>query len=176
MSDSKKTNIALWIGQGFLALFFALASGAPKLLLPQEMLGMWLPLPDAFVKFIGVAEVLGALGLILPGLTRIRPGLTPLAASGLVIVTLSATVYQLAGGRVGNALFALGLGGVVAIVAYGRWRQSSVTRDGAEDLLQLSEREHQQKQEEAQPAGDDHAHLVVQAGASSVEPALATPQ
>jgi hypothetical protein len=133
-----KLHVVLWTLQALLALFFALASGAPKLLLPQEMLGMWMPLPDVFVHFIGVAEVLGALGLILPGLTRIRPGLTPLAACGLVIVTLSATVYQLAGGRVGNALFALGLGVIVAIVAYGRWRQPSVARDGAENLLQLA--------------------------------------
>jgi hypothetical protein len=133
-----KISVVLWTLQALLALFFALASGAPKLLLPQDMLGMWLPLPDAFVKFIGVAEVLGALGLILPGITRIRPGLTLLAASGLVIVTLSATVYQLAGGRVGNALFAFGLGCVVAIVGYGRWRLASGARDGAENLLQLA--------------------------------------
>ena len=117
-----RISAVLWTLQALLALFFALASGAPKLLLTQDMLGMWMPLPDAFVKFIGVAEVLGALGLILPALTRARPGLTLLAAGGLVFVTLSATVYQLAGGRVANALFALGLGGVVAIVAYGRWR------------------------------------------------------
>src|SRR5215208_2537647 len=64
-------NRALWIVQGLLALFFALGSGAPKLLLPPETLPMPIPLPDLFLRFIGVAEVLGGLGLILPGLLRI---------------------------------------------------------------------------------------------------------
>ena len=67
----KGANLTLWIGQWLLALFFALASGAPKLFLPVEMLGMPLPLPIAFVKFIGTAEVLGALGVLLPGLKLI---------------------------------------------------------------------------------------------------------
>src|SRR6266566_1615276 len=106
MKNSNKTNIVLWIVQGLLALFFALGSGAPKLLLPMEMLPLPLALPEAFVRFIGTAEVLGALGLILPGLTHIRTGLTPLAALGLVIVTVSATVYQLAAHQPGNAVFA----------------------------------------------------------------------
>jgi uncharacterized membrane protein YphA (DoxX/SURF4 family) len=74
-------NRALWIVEGLLAVFFALASGAPKLLLPPEALPMPIPLPGWFMTFTGVAEILGGLGLILPGLTRIRPGLTPLAAA-----------------------------------------------------------------------------------------------
>ncbi len=116
-------NRALWIVQGLLALFFALASGAPKLLLPAEMLPpMPIPLPGAFVTFIGVAEVLGGLGLILPGLLRIRPGLTPLAAAGLVLVTIGATAYNLAAGFVGSALFAALVGLLCAFVAYGRWK------------------------------------------------------
>ncbi|MDP8924977.1 MAG: DoxX family protein [Chloroflexota bacterium] len=116
-------NVALWIVQGLLALFFALGSGAPKLLLPAEMLPPPpIPLPGPFMLFIGVAEVLGALGLILPGLLRIRPDLTPLAAAGLVFVTIGATAYQLAAGEPGNALFAVAIGLVCAFVAYGRWR------------------------------------------------------
>jgi hypothetical protein len=76
--------VALWTVQGLLALFFALASGAPKLILPADALPMPIPLPHALILFIGVCEVAGALGLILPGLLRVRPGLTPLAAAGLV--------------------------------------------------------------------------------------------
>src|SRR5206468_949067 len=102
-----RIDVTLWFLQGFLALFFGLASGAPKLVLPLEMLAMPVPLPDLFVRCIGVAEVLGALGLILPGLTHIRPGLTPLAAVGLVLVTICATVYQLAAYQPGSALFAV---------------------------------------------------------------------
>ena len=115
-------NRALWIVQGLLGLFFALASGAPKLLLPPETLPMPIPLPGPFVRFIGVAEVLGGLGLILPGLLRIWPGLTPLAAAGLVLVTMGATAYNLAAGQPESAAFAVGVGLLCAFVAYGRWR------------------------------------------------------
>jgi len=115
-------NAALWIVQGLLGLFFALASGAPKLLLPAEMLPLPIPLPGLFLEFIGVAEVLGGLGLILPGLLRIRPGLTPLAAAGLVLLTIGATVYQLAAGQPESVLFAVVMGLLCAFVAYGRWR------------------------------------------------------
>ena len=71
----------LWIVQALLALLF-LFTGGMKLVLPIEELTAEMPLPGLFVRFIGVAEVLGALGLVLPGLLRIRPGLTPLAAAG----------------------------------------------------------------------------------------------
>src|SRR5919206_2117019 len=115
---------ALWIVQGLLALLF-LFTGGIKLVLPLEMLTEGSPLPGWFVRFLGVAEVLGAIGLILPGLLRIRPGLTPLAASGLVIIMIGATVLTLAGvvpGGVALALIPLVVGLLSAFVAYGRWR------------------------------------------------------
>src|SRR5215212_8328931 len=115
-------NRALWTLQGLLGLFFVLASGAPKLLLPYDSLPMPIPLPAAFVVFIGVAEVLGGLGLILPGLLKIQTGLAPLAAGGLVLVTIGATVYQLAAGAPGNAIFAAVIGLLCAFVGYGRWQ------------------------------------------------------
>ena len=90
---------ALWMVQGLLALIFLFAGGM-KLILPLDELTEQMPLPGLFVRFIGVAEVLGAIGLILPGLLRIRPGLTPLAAAGLVIIMIGATVLTLAGGDV----------------------------------------------------------------------------
>jgi DoxX-like family len=74
------------------------------------------------VRFIGVAEVLGAIGLVLPGLLRIRPGLTPLAAAGLLIIMTGATVITLVGGDIAPALIPLGLGLLSAFVADGRWR------------------------------------------------------
>ena len=112
---------ALWIVQGVLALIFLFAGGM-KLVLPLEKLTGSMPLPGLFVRFIGVAEVLGATGLILPGLLRIRPGLTPLAATGLVIIMIGATVVTLAGGDVALALIPLVVGLLSAFVAYGRWR------------------------------------------------------
>ena len=112
---------ALWIVQGLLALLFLWAGGI-KLVLPLEKLTGPVPLPGLFLRFIGVAEVLGAIGLILPGLLRIRPGLTPLAASGLVFIMIGATVLTLAGGDVAPALIPLLVGLLSAFVAYGRWR------------------------------------------------------
>jgi hypothetical protein len=111
---------ALWIVQGLLALVFLFAGGM-KLVLPLEALQGDMPLPGLFVRFIGVAEVLGALGLILPGLLHIRPGLTPLAAAGLVLIMIGATVLTLASGAVAPALIPLVVGLLAAFVVYGRW-------------------------------------------------------
>ena len=116
-------NYALWIVQGLLALLFLWAGGI-KLVLPLEEMTkqMPVPLPGWSLRFIGVAEVLGALGLILPGLLRIKPGLTPLAAAGLVIIMTGATVLTLAAGDIALALIPLVVGLLSAFVAYGRWR------------------------------------------------------
>jgi len=117
----------LWIIQVLLALLFLFAGGT-KLVLPLEMLAEMsrqsgqTPLPGLFVRFLGVVEVLGALGLILPGLLRIRPSLTPLAAAGLVIIMIGATVLTLASGSVASAIMPLVTGLLAAFVAYGRWR------------------------------------------------------
>jgi DoxX-like protein len=112
---------ALWIVQGLLAALFLFAGGM-KLVLPLEALKGPVTLPGWFVRFIGVAEVLGALGLILPGLLRIRPGLTPLAAAGLVIIMIGATGIGLMVGDVAVTLISLVVGLLAALVAYGRWR------------------------------------------------------
>ncbi len=114
-------NVALWIIQMLLALLFMFAGGM-KLILPIEEMTKQMPMPGLFLRFIGVCEVLGALGLILPGLLRIRPGLTPLAAAGLVIIMIGATVLTLPSGNVGSALMSLVGGILAAFVAFGRWR------------------------------------------------------
>ena len=116
-------NYALWIIQWLLALLFLFAGGM-KLVLPIEEMTkqMPLPLPGLFLRFTGVVEVLGAIGLILPWLLRIRPGLTPLAAAGLAIVMIGATVYTLAAGDFTAALIPLVVGLLSAFVAYSRWR------------------------------------------------------
>lgn len=143
-------NVGLWVVQGLLALFFALASAAPKLLLPPELLPPApIPLPHAFVLFIGVAELLGALGLVLPGLLRTWPVLTPLAAAGLALVTVGATVYNLAAGELGAALFAVAVGLLCAFVAYGRWQMVPHGGGAARRTAQTSH--------EASSAGDGGA-------------------
>jgi len=112
---------ALWTVQALLALVFLFAGGA-KLVMPLEAMKGPVALPGFFLRSLGVVEVLGAAGLILPGLLRIRPGLTPLAASGLVIIMIGATVITLVGGDVAAALISLVVGLLAAFVAYGRWR------------------------------------------------------
>jgi hypothetical protein len=116
-----RKNVALWIVQGMLALLFLFAGGM-KLVLPIEALAGPVALPGPFLRFIGVAEVLGAVGLILPWLLRIRPALTPLAAAGLVIIMSGATMITVMAGTPGPALVPLIVGLLAASVAYGRWR------------------------------------------------------
>jgi uncharacterized membrane protein YphA (DoxX/SURF4 family) len=120
---------ALWTVQTLLAALFVFAGGM-KLITPiEEMTAqMPLPFPGAFLRFIGVAETLGGLGLIFPGLLRIRPGLTPLAAAGLVIIMIGATVLTLASGMGAMALIPLMVGILAAFVAYGRWRVAPLGR------------------------------------------------
>jgi uncharacterized membrane protein YphA (DoxX/SURF4 family) len=116
-------NIALWIIQALLAALFLFAGGI-KLVMPIEEMTkqMALPMPGWFLRFIGVAEVLGGIGLILPWLLRIRPGLTALAAAGLVIIMIGATVLTLMTGDTAMALIPLVVGILCVFVAYGRWR------------------------------------------------------
>jgi uncharacterized membrane protein YphA (DoxX/SURF4 family) len=117
---------ALWIIQVLLALVFLFAGGT-KLVLPLDVLTSMGPpnqiqLPGLFIRFIGVVEVLGALGLILPGLLRIKPWLTPLAAAGLVIIMIGAMAVTVASGQVASAIISLIVGLLAAFVAYGRRR------------------------------------------------------
>jgi len=121
-------NIALWIIQILLALVFLFAGGMKLYFSPEVLAAMGPPnqvhLPGMFLKFIGVCEVLGALGLVLPGLLRIRPQLTFLAAVGLLIIMIGAVVVTIAGPGLGMAISPLVIGSLCAFVAYGRRPQS----------------------------------------------------
>jgi hypothetical protein len=114
-----KFNKTLWVVQGLLAALFLFAGGM-KLVLPVAAMAGPVALPGALLRFIGVAEVLGALGLVLPGLLRIRTGLTPVAASGLVIIMIGATTIMTAASGIGAAIVPLVVGLLAATVAYGR--------------------------------------------------------
>jgi DoxX-like family len=116
---------ALWIVQALLALLF-LFSGAMKFIMPIEEMTRDIQMPIAFLRFIGVAEILGGVGLVLPSLLRIRPGLTPLAAAGLVIIMIGATVLSLMIGGVVLALMPFVVGLLTAFVAYGRWKLAPI--------------------------------------------------
>src|SRR5262245_25198922 len=89
-----KGNAALWTVQALLALLF-LFGGLTKLVMPIEALTAQVALPGPFLRFVGAAETLGAIGLILPGLLRIATWLTPLAAAGLLIIMTGATLISL---------------------------------------------------------------------------------
>ncbi|MBV8829189.1 MAG: DoxX family protein [Acidobacteriaceae bacterium] len=108
----------LWSLQGLLAALF-LFTGVMKVSMPVEKLAE-IPLPVSFLRFIGMAEVLGAIGLILPGLLKLWPGLTALAAAGLVIIMAGATVTTVITTSVVVALLPLTVGVLSAVVAYGR--------------------------------------------------------
>jgi uncharacterized membrane protein YphA (DoxX/SURF4 family) len=84
---------ALWVVQVLLALLFVFA-GSMKLVLPLDQMAGPVALPGALLRFIGVAELLGGIGLILPAALRIRPGLTPLAAAGLVVIMIGASLQR----------------------------------------------------------------------------------
>ena len=120
-TSGKKMNVLLWVVQGLLALVFLVAGGS-KLIMPIEEMTKQIAFPGPFLRFLGVAEILGAIGLILPGLLRIRPGLTPLAAVGLAIITVGATVVTLRTGGGALALFPFVVAVLSAFVAYGHWQ------------------------------------------------------
>lgn len=119
--NSQKANILLWTLQALLAALFLFAGGM-KLITPLAALEQQAHMSALFLRFIGVCEFLGALGLILPGLFRIRTGLTPLAACGLVVIMIGATVMTLSStpAAMGTIPFVVGL--LSTVVAYSRWR------------------------------------------------------
>ena len=133
MSASRRNNVSLWTVQILLALVFLFAGGA-KLVMPLEALKGPIALPGLFLRFIGTAETLGAIGLILPGLLKLRRDLTPLAASGLVTIMTGATVLTAIGIGALPALIPFVVGMLAATVAYGRrsWvpRRLTIARRG----------------------------------------------
>ena len=117
-------NILLWILQILLALTFLFAGGT-KLVIPADVLmKMGSPnqvvLPGLFLKFIGVCEVVGALGLILPGVFHRKQYLTPLAAAGLAIIMIGAVIVTIMGDGIAMAISPLIVGLLCLFVAYGR--------------------------------------------------------
>ena len=115
-------NKGLWIVQALLAALFLFA-GATKLVMPVEEMTKAMPqMPALFLRFIAVCEILGAFGLILPGLTGILPALTPLAAAALAIIMIGATIITVMIAPAAMVLLPLITGVLCVLVAYGRWR------------------------------------------------------
>ena len=114
-------NRALWTIQWLLALLFLFA-GIMKFAVPVGEMTKQIPLPGWFLHFIGVAEIAGAIGLVLPGLLRIRQGLAARAAACLLVIMIGATAIMLETGGIAMAILPCIVGLLVAFVAYGRSR------------------------------------------------------
>ena len=115
-------NTLLWVLQVLLAVAF-FAHGWLFLFPPAELVDqMNASLPRWFQLFLGVAEVLAAVGLTLPGLTRIQPSMVVYAAAGIMVVMVSATVWHIARGEISSAFITLILLGMASVVAYWRLR------------------------------------------------------
>jgi uncharacterized membrane protein YphA (DoxX/SURF4 family) len=118
--------ILLWVLQVLLAVAF-FAHGLILLFPPAAIVEqMNASLPRWFQLFIGVSEIMAAVGLTLPGITRIQPWLVPCAAAGLMIVMISATIFHIARGEVSSAVTTAVLLLLATFVAYMRWRVAPI--------------------------------------------------
>lgn len=135
-------NRLLWALQIVFGLFF-IAIGVNHFVVPEGLPAQleWMyDLSTGMHVFVGTAEILGGLGLILPSLTRILPGLTPLAALGLVIVMLGAVVFHVGRDEMTNVVTNVVVAGVMAFVAYGRFRLSPIAPRGGGTAAPVPER------------------------------------
>lgn len=121
--NNKALNISLWIAQGILAVLFLMA-GILKSTQPIEQLAASLPwvkeVPPGLVRFIGISELLGAIGLVLPALLRVKPRLTFWASAGIATIMLFALVFHIATGEFSVIGMVVVIGLVATFVAWGR--------------------------------------------------------
>lgn len=127
---SKALNIVLWVMQILLTVML-LWAGFTKLFEPIEKLSAMWPwtgqVPVAFVKFTGIVDVVGAMGLILPSLLRIKPKLTPIAAIALCVLMICAIVFHVARGEASHIGINIIFIGIAAFVAWGRFTKAVIT-------------------------------------------------
>jgi uncharacterized membrane protein YphA (DoxX/SURF4 family) len=125
---------ALWVLQVLLGFFFA-GSGFGKVLMydpslyasAPEAVAWYAVVPQGLIVFIGMCEVLGGIGLILPAMTRVRPQLTPIAAAGLALTMALAAVFHVLRLEFWLVPANVVLGGIAAVIAVGRWKFRPVT-------------------------------------------------
>ena len=121
-----KSNALLWVLQILLGVYFV-GIGVMHFIVPDGLPGTmsWMyELSDGLHAFSGAAEILGGLGLILPGLTKIRPELTTYAAAGLVLVMIGAAIWHISRGEFSNVGFNLVLAALVGWIGYARLRHT----------------------------------------------------
>src|ERR1700733_9398250 len=124
---SKGLNMGLWIAQVLLFIAFALAGGMKLFnLAAAEMAKTQSNMPYGLTHFIGVAEVLGALGMILPAASRIQPKLTGAAGIGLMTIMILALGFHIMRGELSHTPPVLVLGAMAAFVAWGRLKRAPI--------------------------------------------------
>jgi uncharacterized membrane protein YphA (DoxX/SURF4 family) len=128
-NQSKALNVILWIAQVILAGMFIMA-GFMKTTMPIEQLSASLPwtkdVPVWVVRFIGTSEFLGALGLILPSLLRIKSILTPVAAMGIIAIMVMAAIFHVTRTEFSGVVFTVILASVAAFIGWGRWKKAPI--------------------------------------------------
>jgi uncharacterized membrane protein YphA (DoxX/SURF4 family) len=117
-----RNHVFLWTLQILLAVLFAFAGSMKFVMDPAQMAPPGSPLSVAFLRFIGVCECLGAIGLVVPQLTGIRQRLTPLAALGLIVIMIGAVTVTLMTQPASLAILPFVVGVLLCVVAYGRDR------------------------------------------------------
>ncbi len=123
----RKLNMLLWVLQVLLAMLFMFA-GVMKFVMTVEEMTKQIALPGWFLHFIGFAEILGGVGLVLPGILKIRTGLTPLAAEALAVIMIGATAVNVMTRQLGAALMTVVIGVLLVIVSYNRRRLGTATQ------------------------------------------------
>jgi uncharacterized membrane protein YphA (DoxX/SURF4 family) len=125
-------NIFLWILQAVLGLYFVMV-GVSHFIVPPglpDLMSWMYELTPALHTISGLAEILGGLGLILPGVTKIQTRLTPLAGVGLVLVMVGAMVWHIQRGEMSNIVMNVILAAIAGFIAYGRWKLSPLADRG----------------------------------------------
>jgi putative oxidoreductase len=129
LAQPRRLGVSLWIAQVLLAAFYGL-TGILKLTLPISRLAAMFHWPDmygeAFTRFLGVCELAGALGLLLPAATRIYPRLTSLAAAGLVLLQICAISYHVSRHEFERLPLNIVLIATAAFILWGRWRKAPI--------------------------------------------------
>ena len=127
--NNKTLNIALWVAQVLLAAMFLMA-GIMKATQPIEELSQSMTWGNDFsagmVRFIGISELLGGIGLLLPALLRIKPIFTPLAALGLFIIMVLAFIYHISNAEYQALGINLILGAIAVFIAWGRYKKAPI--------------------------------------------------
>lgn len=126
---SKALNVSLWIAQVLLGVFFLMAGithGIRPVAAAATMAPWVVDVPFLLLRFIGTVELIGAFGVVVPAATRIKPGLTPLAALGLMVIMLLAIAFHITRGEASTIGVHIVVAAVAGFVAWGRWRKAPI--------------------------------------------------